>query len=235
MIIDTYNLDVARATLFEQWYVARVPNVEKPPMNAPECTTLDGPFAPANDADALASDDGPLVQRLRQGEATAIGELYDLHQGAVHAFARRLLGDAASAEDLVHDVFVALPKAMHGFRGEASIRTFLISMAVNLARHHLRSATRRRLAMDRFSHEDVPAPFDRPDHHADRTDLARELTRALDKLPLDQRVAFVLCEVEERSSRDAAEIVTAPEATVRTRLFLAKKKLREEFERRGLR
>ena len=52
------------------------------------------------------------------------------------------------------------------------------------------------------------------------------LTRALDDLPLDQRVAFVLCEVEERTSREVAEIVGVPEATVRTRLFHAKKKLR---------
>jgi RNA polymerase sigma-70 factor (ECF subfamily) len=208
--------------------------VEKPPMSAPDCTTLDVPFAPANDG-ALVDDDSTVVSRLRAGEAAAIGELYDRHQSAVHAFGRRLLGDTASAEDLVHDVFVALPKAMGGFRGESSIRTFLISMAVNLARHHVRSATRRRLAMDRFSLETPSAPYERPDQHADRVDLGRELMRALDKLPLDQRVAFVLCEVEERTSRDAAEIVDAPEATVRTRLFLAKKKLREEFERRGLR
>jgi len=90
--------------------------------------------------------------------------------------------------------------------------------------------------MERFSHESPNAPpASGPEQHALRVDLARELSRALDLLPLDQRVAFVLCEIEERTSKEAAHIVGAPEATVRTRLFHAKKKLRDELERRGWR
>ena len=61
------------------------------------------------------------------------------------------------------------------------------------------------------------------------------VTLALDALPIEQRVAFVLCEVEDRTSREAAEIIGAPEGTVRTRLFHAKRKLREELENRGFR
>lgn len=172
-----------------------------------------------------ASED-PLVERLVRGEASAIGEVYDLHHQRVRAFATRLLGDAASAEDLVHEVFVSLPKAIRNYRGEASLRTFLISIAVNHARHHTRSASRRRAAVERMGREPSASPRD-PEHHAQRKQLAEILSRALDQLPLDQRVAFVLCEVEERTSREAAEIVGAPEGTVRTRLFHAKKKLRE--------
>jgi RNA polymerase sigma-70 factor (ECF subfamily) len=182
-----------------------------------------------------AHEDASLVDRLVDGDATAVAEVYDLHQAAVHAFARRLVGDAAAAQDLVHDVFIALPSAMRNFRGESSFRTFLLSIAVNHARHHLRAAARRRAAMDRFSSEVTHRPQDEgPEHQAHRRDLARELSRALDALPLDQRVAFVLCEVEERTSVEAAQIVGVPEETVRTRLFYAKKKLREELERRGL-
>ena len=175
-----------------------------------------------------------MLERLQDGQPAAVAEVYDLHQGAVHAFARRLIGDAAAAEDLVHEVFVALPGAMRRFQGGASLRTFLMSIAVNHARHHLRSATRRRQAMERFSREPKTGSGG-PEQHALRADLARELSRALDLLPIEQRVAFVLCEVEERTSKEAAEIVDAPEATVRTRLFHAKKKLRDELQRRGLR
>jgi RNA polymerase sigma-70 factor (ECF subfamily) len=182
-----------------------------------------------------AQEEASLVDRLVAGEPAAVGEVYDLHQAAVHAFARRLLGDAAAAQDLVHDVFIALPSAMRNFRGDSSFRTFLLSIAVNHARHHLRSAARRRAAMDRFSSDVAHRRFDEgPEHHAQRRDFARELSRALDALPLDQRVAFVLCEIEERTSVEAADIVGAPEQTVRTRLFYAKKKLREELKRRGL-
>jgi RNA polymerase sigma-70 factor (ECF subfamily) len=185
---------------------------------------------------AEPSDEAQRLERLKRGEPAAVGEIYDQHQAAVQAFARRLVGDAAAAQDLVHEVFVALPKAIHGFRGESSLRTFLLSMAVNHARHHLRAAARRRMAMERFARD--PAHDARgasQEQRAISLDVARELSRALDTLPLDQRVAFVLCEVEERTSREAAEIVGAPEVTVRTRLFHAKKKLRDELEKRGLR
>jgi RNA polymerase sigma-70 factor (ECF subfamily) len=176
-----------------------------------------------------------LLDRLRAGEVAAVGEIYDLHQASVQALARRLTGDAAAAQDLVHEVFVALPKAVRSFRHDSSLRTFLLSMAVNHARHHLRAAARRRAAMERFSRaiQDGAAPGE--EASALQRELGRELSRALDTLPLEQRVAFVLCEVEERTSKEAAEIVGAPEATIRTRLFHAKRKLREELERRGMR
>jgi RNA polymerase sigma-70 factor (ECF subfamily) len=170
-----------------------------------------------------------LMVRLQLAEPGAVAEVYDAHHAAVRAFAKRLLGDASSAEDLVHEVFVSLPKASRNFRGESSIRTFLISIAVNHARHHVRAAQRRRRAISAYG--ELPSAESRdPEHEARRKELAALLTRALDTLPVEQRVAFVLCEVEERSSREAAEIVGAPEATLRTRLFHAKKKLRLALE-----
>lgn len=74
-----------------------------------------------------------------------------------------------------------------------------------------------------------------PERGASDRQLADALQRALDALPLDQRVAFVLCEVEERTSVEAAEITGAPEATMRTRLFHAKRKLRELLTAEGIR
>lgn len=169
-----------------------------------------------------------LVERLRRGESEALGEAYDFHAQAVLSFARRLVGEDAAAHDLLQEVFVTLPSAIGSFRGASSLRTFLVSIAVNHARHHVRAATRRRAAMARYGHEQADPPSS-PEHHAERADLARQLTAALDELPLDQRVAFVLCEVEERSAGEVAAIVGAPEATVRTRVFHARKKLREKL------
>ncbi len=176
-----------------------------------------------------------LIDRLRSADPSAVGEAYDEHHGAVRAFAKRLVGDAAAAEDLVHEVFVTLPRAIRRFRGDSTLRTFLISIAVNHARHHVRAASRRRAAMDRMALEPTHgAVSDDPEVDARRRELAAALTRALDQLPVDQRVAFVLCEVEDRSSREAAEIAGAPEATIRTRLFHAKRKLRATLEREGV-
>lgn len=176
-----------------------------------------------------------LVMRVCDGDASALAELYDAHAAALLAFARRLLGDADAAQDLVHEVFIGAPRALRNFQGSASLRTFLTAMAVNHARHHVRSAARRRAASDRLLREPSGQAAGTPEEHAARVRLAEALDRALDTLPIEQRVAFVLCEVEERTSREAAEIVGVPEATIRTRLFHGKRKLREELDRRGLR
>lgn len=182
------------------------------------------------DTDAQAE----LCARLERGEPAAIGKVYDEHHETVRAFATRLVGEPAAAEDLVHEVFVGLPRTIRGFRGESSLRTFLISVAVNHARHFVRSAARRRAAMQKLS-EEPPASSPTPERELRRRELAAALTRALDALPLEQRVAFVLCDVEERSSSQVARIVGAPEGTVRTRLFHARKKLRALLEAEGFR
>lgn len=172
-----------------------------------------------------------LLARVASGSATALATVYDAHAERVYAFARRLVGEDAAAEDLVQDVFLALPSAAARYRGDASVRTFLLSIAQNHSRHHVRTAARRRAMLGRFEeepHTHAPAPA--PDREAERRQLANRLQRALDALPLDQRIAFVLCEVEEQTSAEAAIIVGAPEGTVRTRLFHAKKKLREALD-----
>ena len=186
------------------------------------------------DADSGASSD--LAERLRRGDAVALGEAYDLHHEALRLFAYRLLGDDVEAEDLVQETFLALPRAMQSFRGDSSLRVFLVAIAANRARHHVRAAGRRR-AMHARSKDaaDDPPTSTTPEESTQRRELAAALVRALDELPFDQRVALVLCEVEERTSAEAALIVGAPEATVRTRVFHAKKRLREVLQARGVR
>jgi RNA polymerase sigma-70 factor (ECF subfamily) len=175
-----------------------------------------------------------LVERLRSGELSAVAEAYDLHGAAVAGFARRLVGDADSAQDLLQEVFVTLPKVAGRFDGRCTLRTFLMGIAVNHARHHLRAAVRRRKAWERSALE-APSLADSPERDAADRELARALQKALDALPLDQRVAFVLCEVEERTAAEASEITGAPEATMRTRLFHAKRKLRDLLTAEGYR
>ncbi len=195
----------------------------------------------AHAPDADRGDDTPhaLVVRLQRADAEAITLVYRQHHVAVRAFAQRLVGDIEAAEDLVQDVFVALPSAIARFRGDCALRTFLVSIAVNHAKNHVRSAARRRAALSRMAREPEPASPD-PQRDMERRQLGDRLMLALDELPLEQRVAVVLAEIEDRTSAEIATIVGAPEGTVRTRIFHAKRKLREllqaqEQEGRGLR
>jgi RNA polymerase sigma-70 factor, ECF subfamily len=179
--------------------------------------------------DAVEQSGSGFIDRLRAGDAGALAQLYRLHHEAVRAFARRLLGDPHVAEDLVHDVFLAAPAAFRGYRRDADVRTFLVSIAVNKARHHVRAAIRARRMLERLADEPRPATPTAPDRESERRELCEELQRALDDLPIEQRVVVVLCSVEERTASEVAAIVGAPENTVRTRLFHAMRKLREKM------
>lgn len=182
----------------------------------------------AHAPDSAQGSDTPdgLVERLQRAEPEAMTLVYRQHHVAVRAFAQRLLGDHAAAEDLVQEVFVALPSACQRFRGACALRTFLVSIAVHRAKNHVRAAARRRAALSKLAREPEPASAD-PHGDAERRQLGDRLMLALDALPLEQRVAVVLAEVEERTSAEIATIVSAPEGTVRTRVFHAKRKLRE--------
>jgi len=169
--------------------------------------------------------DGEVIQRVLAGERAALAELYDAHAEGLRRFARQLTGETSSAEDLVHDVFVALPRALARFRGDGSIGSFLLSIAAHKAKNHVRQAMRARAAAAKAAElPALPAPSPEQQLEGDRLRLA--LSRALDELPLKQRIAFTLCDVEGLSSEDAARVLGVPAATVRTRLHHARATLR---------
>jgi RNA polymerase sigma-70 factor (ECF subfamily) len=176
---------------------------------------------------ADASVDEPLlVAALGAGDLEALASAFDRWNQRVRVLARRLLSDPAAAEDVVQDVFTALPRAVRRFRGEADLETFLLGIAVKAVWRHRRAALRRRKAMERLRTTEPYVPID-PEQNTYRRELGARLAAALDELPLPQRVAFVLCEVEDLTAGQAAAIADAPEATIRTRLFHARRRLRD--------
>jgi RNA polymerase sigma-70 factor (ECF subfamily) len=172
------------------------------------------------------------VAAWRASSTLAIVGLYDQYHQRVRRLARRLLGDDAAAEDVVQEVFLSLPKALRGFRGESDVLSFLLGMSVKQARGQLRVAMRRRRLLERYAAEARPGPRD-PEQELAQRELARQLLDAMDSLSTSHREAFVLCELENLSSGVAARVLGIPEGTVRTRLFHARAKLRERLEREG--
>jgi RNA polymerase sigma-70 factor, ECF subfamily len=170
-----------------------------------------------------------FTERLRRGELDALAWAYDEHHPAVCSFAKRLLGDEQAAEDLVQEVFVVLPDVVHRLTPEASLRAFLLGIAANRARHHVRSRSRRQRLAARLELE-PPREVENPEQLSERRHLADLLARALETLPLDQRTTFVLKEIEGYSAKEAGDILAVPEATVRTRLFHARHRLRAFLE-----
>ncbi len=199
-------------------------------FSALQSLTLVG--APRPNHDCAPPADGcsgtPLdgfVERLRRGEVDAVAAAYDEYHVALCSFAKRLLGDDHAAEDLVQDVFVVLPDLAHRLTPGASLRSFLLGIAANRARHHARARARRRKFAERLEREPRDPVLD-PEALSERRHLAEELARALETLPLDQRTTFVLKEIEGYAAKEVADILAIPEATVRTRLFHARQRLR---------
>jgi RNA polymerase sigma-70 factor (ECF subfamily) len=175
-------------------------------------------------------DEAALVRALAAGDLIALATAFDRWNPRVRVLARRLLSDPAAAEDLVQDVFTALPRAVRRFRGEAGLEAFVLGIAVKGVRRHRRAALRRRQALERLRLAERHGPVD-PEQDTYRRELGERLAAALDEVPLPQRVAFVLCEIEELTAGQAAAIADVPEPTVRTRLFHARRRLRELLAR----
>jgi RNA polymerase sigma-70 factor, ECF subfamily len=196
------------------WFDGRAPRAETEQEEAP-------PPARAEPLD-------PAVRRAAAGDALALVALYREHAVRVRTFALRLVGCEMAADDLVHDVFLALPGALSRFRGDCTLVSFLLSITVRSARRHLRAAQRRRRIEAQAAH--LPrAGGVAPDADSERRELASLLARALDGLPLAQRAAFILCEVEEHTSQEAGEILGERAGTIRARVFHAKRRLRERL------
>ena len=162
------------------------------------------------------------------GHREAFVTLYRAHFPDLRAFAQRLLGCPMAADALVHDVFEQLPKALRSFRGEGTLKSYMISIAIRMAKNHLRAAQRRRAQEARALNEPQASPS-APDENQENRQLGELLTAALDRLPLEQRIAFVLCELEELTSAEAGEILGERAGTMRARVYYAKRELREHL------
>jgi RNA polymerase sigma-70 factor (ECF subfamily) len=180
-----------------------------------------------------AVSDAALLARFARGDAEALGEIFDRHQRATYRFLARLTSaHAADLDDLVQAVFVEVARGAKRFDGRSAPRTWIFGIAVNVARHHVRGAVRRRRVLadpDGERPSQVPGR-DRPDQNAEHRELLAALDRALAALPAPLRETFVACEIEELSGAEAAKILGVAEGTVFRRLHEARKALRAALE-----
>lgn len=166
-----------------------------------------------------------LVAVLAARDAGALAQVYGEHRAALCSFCVRLLGDRAAAEDLTHDVFLRLPELIHKLEPGRSLRAFLLGIAANRAQHYRRAAARRRKLAERFVQEPVGTALG-PDEAAEQRWVQSQIARALEHLPPEQQAAFALAELEGQDAASIARRLAIPEATARTRLFHARRKLR---------
>lgn len=183
--------------------------------------------------------DGDLVARARVGDHAAFGELVDRHRVAVYRASMAALGSHAEAEDAAQDAFVVAWRRLDSFRGEASFRTWLLTIAWHQAINRRRGLTKwwkRIMPLE----EDVGGPTRiRPADEADPEQLAsggelqRDIRAAIRALSPKLRDTLLLAQSGDYSYEEIGGIVRAPVGTIKWRIAEARRRVRERLQELG--
>jgi RNA polymerase sigma factor (sigma-70 family) len=166
-----------------------------------------------------------LVQAVARGERRAFEQLYALFFRPLSGYLLRMVRDSSLVEELVDDTFFEAWKHAARFRGDSKLSTWLFGIARNRALNALRAL---KPPHDELEDEQIFADSAQaPDRQASRRQTAQALAGALADLPADQREALELVLHQGLSYEEAAQVLRAPLNTVKTRVFHARRKLRE--------
>jgi RNA polymerase sigma-70 factor, ECF subfamily len=179
----------------------------------------------------LADED--LISLVGEGDGFAFGVLYDRHSRAVYSVARRLAGEKWEAEDLAQEAFVKVWRSAGGYRAErGSVRTWIFSVLRNEAIDRLRSRASRQRALDRAEAQEAqPSEAFALAWRSCRWDRAREALQTLPRAQLEVLALVHLCDL---THAETAELLKVPLGTVKGRLRLGLKKLRDHPGLRGM-
>ncbi|MBI4819851.1 MAG: RNA polymerase sigma factor [Deltaproteobacteria bacterium] len=194
---------------------------------------------PGHELSLLKYSAALVTERSSEKPGRSVGEsrsvpldfdrLFLLHAKDVARVVGSLLGPCFSpsdVEDVTQQAFIIAHRRLSTFRGESQPKTWLIGIAVRVAKDHRRSASRRRRLSEALAAVGLMRP---PEPTIEARTLEREellrVARAIDSLAEKKREVYVMVAVEGLTSSEAAEALGVPEATVRTRLFHARKEI----------
>lgn len=164
--------------------------------------------------------DADLLARHVAGDPEAFGTLVHRHRDRLWAVALRTLGDREEAADALQDALVSALRAAHTFQGRSQVTTWLHRIVVNACLDRARRASTRRAG----SLDEDPQRLDAALGSAEptesvvvRAEIRREVAEALGALPVEQRAALVLVDMQGYSVAEAAEVLGVPVGTVKSR------------------
>ena len=179
-------------------------------------------------AEQTRSEDAQLAERVKTGDTEALGLLYDRNSSLALAVAQRMVGDRSTAEDLVHDAFVAVWQKIGRFdSSRGTVRSWVLTIVRNRAIDRMRSS---RVRLETDDPDEMPSLSTGHDPTADEAGgniSAAQLRLAIEQLPREQREAVELAYFGGRTYREIATITGVPQGTANGRLRLALGKLRE--------
>jgi len=169
------------------------------------------------------SSDETLIRRIAKGDQLAMRTLFGRHRVPLYRWLLRLVGDESSAEDLLSDVFLDVWRQAAAFEARSSVSTWLLA----IARYKALSARRRRTdaELDEKIASRVADPADDPEVVLQKKTQRELLRHSLPRLSPEHGEVIDLVYFHGKSVIEVAEIVGIATATVKTRMFYARKKL----------
>jgi RNA polymerase sigma-70 factor (ECF subfamily) len=148
-------------------------------------------------------------------DPAALAELFDRFHRRIARFLSRLVASQTDLEDLLQSTFLEVARGRATFQGRSSVVTWLLGIAANVARHHLRTGRRQaRLHLALGRTENGQHTDSGPGEVVDARRALRRARRALALLPAERRLAFTLCELEGLSAQQAARALGTTESAV---------------------
>ena len=189
------------------------------------------------------TDDDRLMIELQGGDQAAFEELVERYQRPLAGFFFRNIPDAQLAEDLTQETLLRVYNQSWDYLPHGKFRGWMYRIARNLLIDNVRRQSHDALvravkgsgrdeadSLVRIAEEMVPV-----EEHADRRELARIVDELLPSLPEDQRLTFVLHHFAGLPLSEVADVMETNLATSKSRLRLAREKLREKLQERGIR
>lgn len=179
--------------------------------------------------------DYELVKQVRCGEKQAFDLLVQKYQFKILKLVNRYVNDPSEAMDVAQESFIKAYRALNKFRGESAFYTWLYRIAINTAKNHVVSQSRRIIEtdvevvdMEQTLTKGNLKDYSAPEKLLLEAEIEKAVTEAIQHLPKELRTAITLRELEGMSYDEIAGIMACPVGTVRSRIFRA----REAIERR---
>lgn len=185
-------------------------------------------------------DEEWLIARSKRGDLEAFNKLVERYQQLMYASVLRMLGNTETAADITQDAFLSAFRHIDSFKGGSSFRAWLLRIGSNLACDHWRYKQRHpATSLDVLTNSEEPhaqetlnslvtsAISDNPEEQLLTHELQSLIQRGLQDLPLEQRVAVVLCDIEGFSYEEVATATETSLGTVRSRISRGRGRLRQ--------
>ena len=181
--------------------------------------------------------DEAIVRAVQDGQTEAFADLVDRHKDRVYGMLMRLAGDPQVAEELAHETFVRAYQGLHNFRGDSQFGTWLVQIAINLARDRVRERQRNKtISLDALlEHDSDTAAFVEtrsyydPTDAMDERDLIRRFETALQELPKSYQEIFELHHVQNIPYQEIAAMTGDAVGALKVRSHRARKLLKEKI------